>query len=89
MGSKDSSYDVVYRGDTREWIAPGTYVFFQRLKEHGGGYWLGQVFDDWFSFVSEEPISLRQGMHLLLEIKSQDKEDMKFDGSVDNFFLKG
>ncbi|AVF34301.1 hypothetical protein [Rahnella sikkimica] len=89
MGSKESGFDVVYRGETRQWIAPGTYVFFQRQKEHGGGYWLGQVYDDWFGFVMERPVSLREGIHLLLTIKSQEKDIMKFDDSMDTFMLKG
>lgn len=45
MGGKDHSFDVVYRGESRDWISPGKYVFFQRLKEYGGGYWLGQAYD--------------------------------------------
>lgn len=89
MGGKDSNFDVVYRGETRDWIKPGTYVFFQRLKEHGGGYWLGQVYEGWFGFVNEKPVSLMQGMEILQTIAGQRKDIMKFDDSLDNFMLKG
>lgn len=69
MGVKDATLDVVCRGDICNYIKPGTYLFFQRLKEHGGGYWLGQGYDDWFGFVIERTASLREGMILLLTIK--------------------
>lgn len=88
MGGKDSNYDVVYRGETRRHIRPGTYVFFQRLKEHGGGYWLGQAYDGCFGFVIERPVSLRYGMQMLQTIAGQEKDIMKFDDSLDNFILK-
>lgn len=88
MGGKDSNFDVVYRGETRDRIEPGTYVFFQRLKEHGGGYWLGQVYEDWFGFIIEQPVSLMQGMEILQQIAGQRKDIMKFDDSLDNFILK-
>lgn len=41
MGGKDLGFDVVYRSKTSNRIDPGKYVFFQRFKGHGGGYWLG------------------------------------------------
>lgn len=56
MAKKDLGFDIVYRGETRDWIEPGTYVFFQRLKERGVGFWLGQAYDDWFGFTLEEPV---------------------------------
>jgi len=48
MGGKDSNYQVVYRGETLEHYKPGGWVFFQRLKEYGGGYWLGRTYEDCF-----------------------------------------
>jgi hypothetical protein len=36
VGGKDLGFDVELRGQIRNHIMPGTYVFFQRLKEHGG-----------------------------------------------------
>lgn len=56
MGGKDLGFDVVLRGQTRNHIMPGICVFFQRLKEHGGGFWLSQAYDDWFGFTLEEPV---------------------------------
>lgn len=56
MAKKDLGFDIVYRGETRDWIEPGTYVFFQRLKERGVGFWLGQAYDDWFGFTLVEPV---------------------------------
>lgn len=85
---KDLGFDVVYRGETRDHIKPGTYVFFQRQMEHGGGYWLGQAYDDWFGFTIDAPVSMRTGMEYLLTIKSQEKDIMKFDDSLDTFMLK-
>lgn len=85
---RDSNFDIVYRGETRDWIPPGRYVFFQRRKEHGGGFWLGQVYDDWFSFVVEEPVSLRYGIEMLQTIAGQKKGIERFDDSLDNFMLK-
>lgn len=87
MGGKDSSFEVVYRGETREWIKPGTFVFFQRLKEHGGGYWLGEVFDDCFVFAIERPLSLHEGMVYLLTIKSVREQGDVFQDDLDDFFL--
>ena len=46
MGLKDSNYQIVYRGETLQNFKPGQYVFFQRLKEYGGGYWLGRTHED-------------------------------------------
>ena len=40
MGGKDSSYQIVYRGETLENFKPGQYVFFQRAKEYDIG-WAG------------------------------------------------
>lgn len=88
MGGKDLGFDVVLRGQTRDHIKPGIYVFFQRERELGGGFWFGQAFDDWFGFVIEEPVSLRYGMEMLQTIAGQQKDIMKFDDSLDNFMLK-
>ncbi|MBF7957681.1 hypothetical protein [Rahnella victoriana] len=62
--------------------------FFQRLKEHGGGFWQGQAYDDWFGFVIEEPVSLRYGMGMLQTIAGQQKDIERFDDSLDNVMLK-
>jgi len=38
MGGENLGFDVVLRGHTRDHIKSGTYMFFRRLKEHGGGF---------------------------------------------------
>ncbi|CAH0178504.1 hypothetical protein SRABI106_01046 [Rahnella aquatilis] len=86
---KDLGFDVVHRGETRDWIPPGRYVFFQRRKEYGGGYWLGQVYDDWFGFVIEEPVSLRQGIEYLMSLRSNESQLGGFHDEQDDFFLRG
>lgn len=62
MGSKDDGgYDIVYRGELRDYIPPGRLVFFQRLKEYGGGYWLGKAYDNAFIFEIEGRCHLVRG----------------------------
>lgn len=57
MGGKDSSYQIVYRGETLQNFKPGQYVFFQRLREYGGGYWLGRTHEDGFDLDPPSPDS--------------------------------
>ncbi|SLY14208.1 Uncharacterised protein [Klebsiella pneumoniae] len=66
MGGKDTSYQVVYRGETLKHFKPGQCVFFQRERQYGGGYWLGKTHVDGFEFLLEQPTSLREGMLFLL-----------------------
>jgi hypothetical protein len=37
MGVKDSNYQVVKLGESLPRFVDGGWVFFQRLKEYGGG----------------------------------------------------
>lgn len=37
MGMPGSNYQVIYRGEVLPRMVPGSRVFFQRLKEYGGG----------------------------------------------------
>lgn len=89
MSGKELGYDVVYRGETRNKIAEGTYVFFQRELEYGGGYWFGQVDDGFFKFMIESPVSLREGIKFLMLVLDQAKDIMVFDDSLDDFQLRG
>lgn len=59
MGGKDTSYQVVYRGETLKHFKPGQCVFFQRERQYGGGYWLGKTHVDGFEFLLEQPTSKR------------------------------
>lgn len=61
MGA-DINYQVVYRGETLESYQPGGWVFFQRPKECGGGYWLGKTYDDCFMLELDRPVSLAEGI---------------------------
>lgn len=53
MAGSDTNYQIVYRGDYLECFHPGGWVFFQRPKEVGGGFWLGRTYD--FVFMIELP----------------------------------
>ncbi|PPX83815.1 hypothetical protein C3D70_13025 [Cronobacter sakazakii] len=66
MANTDSNYQIVYRGECLEHFSPGGWVFFQRLKEYGGGYWMGQTFEDCFVFGIERPVSLNEGLRYLM-----------------------
>ncbi|WP_313188941.1 hypothetical protein [Pantoea sp.] len=62
MAGKDDSYQIVYRGDYLEYFHPGGWVFFQRPKEAGGGFWLGRTYDFVFIIELPRPVSLREGI---------------------------
>ncbi|WP_346827238.1 hypothetical protein [Serratia inhibens] len=79
MGKKDSAYMVVYRGDTVDYIRPGTWVFFQRLKEYGGGFWLGRTYHNVFILEFERPTSLREGILFIMQTKSVERNFPSFD----------
>jgi hypothetical protein len=84
MGGKDSNYKVVYRGETLEHIIEGEWVFFQRLRKYGGGYWLGRTYKDCYVFEFRFPVSLRQGLEHLLTLQSDKNTGYGFD---DDFTL--
>lgn len=84
MGSKDLGFDVVYRGETITYIREGRWVFFQRLKEYGGGYWLGRTYHDAFIFGLERPTSLFDGIGFIMDTMSVERNADKFD---DDFTL--
>lgn len=87
MGGKDSNFQVVYRGQTLQHFKPGQYVFFQRLKEYGGGYWLGKTHEDGFEFVLEQPTSLNHGIKFLLQLEDVESRFMEFVDDVEDFRL--
>lgn len=86
MGGKDSNYQVVYRGETLEQYKPGGWVFFQRLKEYGGGYWLGRTYEDCFWLELERPTSLHAGLVYLVRLNTVAARSDTFD---DDFTLTG
>lgn len=83
MGGRDADFDVVYRGETREYFKPGRRVLFQRLKEYGGGYWLGRVYDNAFIFDIERPVSMREGMQYMLISDKVEASHMDFEDESD------
>ncbi|EJL9928604.1 hypothetical protein NNF43_001869 [Salmonella enterica] len=88
MGGKVPDYQIVYRDETLNYFKPGGYVFFQRLKEYGGGYWLGKIYEDGFEFVLERPTSLSEGIKHLLVLKSVEDGYLEFVDDIDNFKLQ-
>ncbi|WP_261441972.1 hypothetical protein [Serratia grimesii] len=85
MGSKDLGFDVVYRGETITYIREGRWVFFQRLKEYGGGYWLGRTYHDAFIFGLERPTSLFEGIQFILASMSVEQNADQFDDDFELF----
>ncbi|EDV0343390.1 hypothetical protein ACX928_04945 [Enterobacter roggenkampii] len=84
MGAPDANYQVVYRGEVLLNYVPGGWVFFQRSREFGGGYWLGKTFDDVFAFEFCHPVSLSQGVRFLL---NAGKTGKRYGDCDDNFQL--
>lgn len=78
MGVKDSNFQVVYRGEVLEHFKPGGWVFFQRPKECGGGYWLGRTFYDVFMIEYERPVSLNEGMRFLMIVDEVEANSNEF-----------
>jgi len=79
MGGKDSNFRVVYRGEALENFREGEWVFFQRAKECGGGYWFGRTYAFYFLLEFEQPTSLAQGINYLLVLESNRPQLEVFD----------
>ncbi|EIN2771765.1 hypothetical protein LOP64_003844 [Escherichia coli] len=86
MGGKDSNYQIIYRGDSLDYLRPGEWVFFQRKKEVGGGYWLGRTYPDFYQFGPELPVSLSQGLQYIMASDKVEAVSHIFD---DDFELYG
>ena len=84
MGRRDDNYQIVYRGESLPHYTPGGWVFFQRPKKNGGGYWLGRTFDGVFVLEILEPVSLSQGIAYLLKLSAEIENHQQPD---DNFCL--
>lgn len=85
MGGKDQNYQVVYRGEVLPRFVPGGWVFFQRPKECGGGYWLGRTYEDCFWLELERPVSLFDGLGYMMEVNRMLENAQGFD---DDFRLE-
>ncbi|MFK3840085.1 hypothetical protein [Serratia sp. NPDC087055] len=79
MSSKDLGYQIVYRGEMLPYFVEGGWVFFQRLKEYGGGYWLGRTYHDAFIFGLERPTSLSDGIDFIFLTIATERNSAKFD----------
>ncbi|MFP8620397.1 hypothetical protein ACLH2L_09885 [Klebsiella grimontii] len=79
MGKIDCKYQVVYRNEGVECFISGSWVFFQRPKECGGGYWLGRTFDNVFMLELEYPVSLHEGIIFLNQLTEVADKFMDFD----------
>lgn len=75
MSKSDSNYQVVYRGDSLQNFKPGGWVFFQRAKAHGGGYWLGRTYEGVFIIEYEKPISLYDGIGFIMLVTEMEKKN--------------
>lgn len=71
MGKIDSNYQIVYRGEFLTCYVPGGWVFFQRPKHCGGGYWLDRVYDFSFLFELPMPVSLSDGIRHLQHLTGE------------------
>jgi len=67
MGGRDSEFQVVYRGETLPYFCPGGWVMFQRSRESGGGFWLGQTFENAFIFGRPFPLTYREALLLVMD----------------------
>ncbi|MCE6966082.1 hypothetical protein K6W81_19695 [Enterobacter sp. MW07] len=85
MGVKDSNFQVVYRGEVLERFTPGGWVFFQRPKECGGGYWLGRTYHDVFMIEYDRPVSLNEGMQYLILVNKVESKNDDFDPNFSLF----
>jgi len=81
MGGKELNYQVVYRGEVLSTFRTGEYVFFQRPKTCGGGYWLGRTYHDcfWFESGIVQPTSLSAGISFIIRSERQLDNIMDFD----------
>lgn len=79
MGNYDCNYQIVYRDEILNKYEPGGWVFFQRQKECGGGYWFGRTFDGVFILELEYPVSLHAGIVYLNQITNVAANFMDFD----------
>ncbi|HBR5003190.1 TPA: hypothetical protein L9X48_000532 [Klebsiella pneumoniae] len=79
MGKRDCKYQIVYRDEALEYFISGGWVFFQRPKASGGGYWLGRTFDDVFLLELEYPVSLHEGIVFLNQLTEVADKFMDFD----------
>jgi hypothetical protein len=52
--------------------------FFQRLKEYGGGFWVGRTYTNASISGVERPVSLIEGMQFMIAVNSVESRYMEF-----------
>ncbi|HGN8998585.1 TPA: hypothetical protein ACK1ZT_004075 [Citrobacter freundii] len=85
MGKKDSNYQIIYRGQVLELYTHSGWVFFQRPKECGGGFWLGRIYEDCFWLELKFPVSLHDGLVFLMEITRVEQRSDEFNANYSLF----
>ena len=80
-----NNIDLDGMSESLTYYAPGGWVFFQRSKESGDGYWLGRAYDFVFIIELPQPVSLHQG---ILFLNSLDPKSTFKPESPDDFKLK-
>lgn len=85
MGKKDSNHQIIYRGQVLERLTLGDWVFFQRPKECGGGFWLGRIYEDCFWLELEFPVSLYDGLEFLMEVTRVEQRSDEVDANYSLF----
>ena len=85
---KDLKYDVFLRGEELryEHLQEGHLVFFQRPLSCGGGFWLVRTYPHFFEYVIGYPISLSQGIGVII-INSREQFKDCHEEKVDEFRL--
>lgn len=75
---KDLKYDVFIRDEEMlfEQLKEGKLVFFQRSKTSGGGFWLVRTYPYYFEYVISYPVSLRQGIDVIIGIQAAQTETL-------------
>lgn len=67
MGGRDYKFQIVYRGESLPVFRSGGWVIFQRSRESGGGFWLGQTFENAFIFGRPFPLTYREALLLAMD----------------------
>lgn len=85
MAKSAVKFKIVHRGESLTYYTPGEWVFFQRFRESGGGYWLSRTYDFVFIIEHPQPVALHQGILFLNSLEPQSAFKSE---SVDDFKLQ-
>ena len=84
-GKKDSNHQIIYRDQVLERFTHSGWVFFQRPKECGGGFWLGRTYEDCFWLELEFSVSLYDGLGFLMEVTRGEQRSDEVDANYPLF----